>query len=147
MDISAIVADAAQVLAPVLPYLLAKTADVAAGEAIKKVGKDTWGLAQRLWDKLRPAVEAKPSAGEAARDLAAKPDDQDRQAALRVQLEKLLEADQALAHEIARLVDEGRRAGLTVVASGDRSVAAGGDVSGTIITGDGNVAKGPPKRT
>ena len=134
--------DVVGILVPVLPYLLAKTGDVAAGEAVKKVGKGTWGFARGLWEKLRPAVEASAGASEAVKDFVARPDDEDCRAVLRVQLKKLLEADEALAEEVGRLIDEGRRAGVIVVASGDRSVAAGGDVGGTIVTGDGNVVKG-----
>ena len=130
-----------QFLAPVLPYLVAKAGDVAAAEAIKKVGKQTWGVARRLWEKLRPAVEASSSASEAVKDLADHPDVEDYRAVLRVQLKKLLEADRGLADEVARLIEEGRKAGPIVTASGDRSVAAGGDISGTVVTGDRNIVK------
>jgi len=45
----------------------------------------------------------------------------------------------ALREEIARLWGEAEAAGVTAAAVGDRSVAIGGDVSGsTIITGDRN---------
>lgn len=125
MDVATVVG----VLAPVLPYLVEKAGHVAAGEAIKKVGKEAWGL----WEKLRGAVQANPAASQAVDDLAAQPDDEDLRAVLRVQLKKLLQADPSLADEVARLI---------VTASGDRSVAAGGDVRGTIITGDGNIVKG-----
>ncbi len=117
------------VLAPVLPYLLEKAGDVATAEAIKKVGKDAWGL----WRKLWPAIQASPAASEAVEDLAARPDDEDLRAVLRVQLKKLLQTDQSLADEVARLI---------VTASGDRSVSAGRDIRGTITTGDGNIVKG-----
>ena len=142
MDIVTTANDAVLLLTPVLPYLVAKTGDVAAKEAIKKVGKKTWGFARGLWDKLRPAVEANPAARVAVEDLVAEPDNEDCRGALRVRLKKLLEADEALADEVGRLIEEGRRAGVIVVASGKGSVAAGGDVSGTIVTGDGNVVKG-----
>ena len=114
MDVVSVV----DVLAPALPYLMEKTGDVAVGETIKK-----------LWEKLRGAIQASPAASEAVDELAARPDDEDLRAVLRVQLKKLLEADPSLADEVARL---------NVTASGDRSVAAGGDISGTIVTGDDN---------
>lgn len=50
-----------------------------------------------MWEKLHSKVEAK----EAATDLAATPEDEDLQTALRVQLKKLLESDAALAEAIA----------------------------------------------
>ena len=58
MDVATIANDAMLLLTPVLPYLVEKTRDVAAGEATKKVGKKTWDAARGLWDELRPAVEA-----------------------------------------------------------------------------------------
>jgi hypothetical protein len=82
-------------------------------------------------------VEAKPAALEAAQDAATHPDDEDTLAALRLQLKKLLAEDEALAQELARLLPRSGPAGQTVIASGDRSVAIGGNASGNvIITGD-----------
>ena len=125
-------------LAPFMPYLL-KAGEKAAEEMGKNLGSEAWEQAKALWSKLRPKVEAKSAALEAAQDVAAAPDDKDAQAALRLQLKKLLAADQALAKEVARLWEEAKAASVTVTASGDRSVAVGGDVSGSaIITGDQN---------
>jgi hypothetical protein len=85
-------------------------------------------------------MEARPAALEAAQDAAAHPDDEDVLAALRLQLKKLLAEDQALAQELARLLPRSGPAGQTVIASGDRSVAIGGSVNGSVIvTGDQNV--------
>jgi len=65
--------------------------------------------------------------------------DEDALAALRLQLKKLLEADAALAQELARLLEQARASGQTVIAGGNRSVAIGGDASGSVIvTGDRN---------
>jgi len=67
------------------------------------------------------------------------PLDADALAALRLQLKKLLAEDEALAQELVRLLEQTRPAGQTVIASGDRSVAIGGSVSGSmIVTGDRN---------
>ncbi len=127
-----------QFLAPFLPYLL-KAGEKAAEEMGRKFGAEAWELAQALWAKLRPKVEAKSAALEAAQDVGANPQDEDAQATLRQQLKKLLAEDQALAADIARLWGEARAAGVTVVAPGHRSVAVGGSVIGsTIITGDRN---------
>jgi hypothetical protein len=125
-------------LAPFLPYLL-KAGEKAAEEAGRKLGAAAWEQAQALWARLRRKVEARPAAQEAVADAAANPQDEDALAALRLQLRKLLEEDAALREEVARLWQEARAASLTVAAVGPRSVAIGGDVSGSvIITGDHN---------
>jgi len=131
-----------QFLAPFLPYLL-KGVKLAGQEAAKKLGEKAgeqgFEQARALWEKLRPKVEAKPAALEAAQDTAAHPDDEDALAALRLQLKKLLAEDESLAKELARLLTQSGPAGQTVTASGSRSVAIGGNVSGSVIvTGDGN---------
>jgi hypothetical protein len=131
-----------QYLAPFLPYLL-KGLKLAGKEAAKalgeKAGEQGFEQAKTLWDKLRPKVEARPAALEAAQDAAAHPEDEDALAALRLQLKKLLAEDEALAQELARLLPQSGPAGQTVIASGDRSVAIGGNVSGSVIvTGDRN---------
>jgi len=112
-------------------------------EAVRKLGEKAseqgFEQAKALWDKLRSKMEARPAALEAAQDAAAHPDDEDALAALRLQLKKLLAEDQPLAQELARLLEQTRPAGQTVIASGERSVAVGGDVSGSVIlTGDHN---------
>jgi len=131
-----------QYLAPFLPYLL-KGVKLAGQEAAKKLGEKAseqgFDHAKALWEKLRPKVEAKPAALEAVQDVATRPDDEDALAALRLQLKKLLAEDEALAQELAHLLAQARPAGQTVTASGNRSVAIGGSVSGSVIvTGDRN---------
>ena len=138
MDVQTLAQQLVSFLAPFLPYLL-KAGEKAAEEAGKEMGADAWEKAKVLWAKLRSKVEAKPAAQEAAQDVATNPQDEDAQAALRLQLRKLLAEDETLAVEVARLWGEAQAAGTTVTASGDRAVAIGGDVSGsTIITGDRN---------
>ena len=134
MDVQKLSQQLVTFLAPFLPYLL-KAGEKAAEEIGENLGKDAWEKAKTLWEKLR----GKERVVQAAQDLADAPNDPDAQAALRLQLRRTLEADPALAAEVARLWDEAQAAGVTVVASGDRSVAIGGSVSGsTIITGDQN---------
>lgn len=141
MDIVALTQAVTTTLIPVLPYLL-KAGEKAAEESGKKIGGEAWEWAKELWTKLRPKVEAKPAALEAAQEVATTPDDKDAQAALRVQFKKLLAEDEALAREVTRWWEKARAAGITVTASGDRSVAIGDDVSGSnIITGDRNIVK------
>jgi formylglycine-generating enzyme required for sulfatase activity/GTPase SAR1 family protein len=148
--LSDLVAQLAQTLGPYLPMLLetGKKAGEKAGEkALEEVGKKTGGAAfdgaSKVWGKLRGKVEKKPEAAEAVRDLAADPGDPDLQAALRVQLKKILAADAGLAGELAKLLEaagpkvtqsvdlrgSGAAAvGSHIVAGGAGSYVAGGDL-------------------
>jgi hypothetical protein len=128
-------------LAPFLPFLL-KQGEQAADAAIDRLGAAAWERAQALWGRLRPKL--KPSAREAAEDVAAAPDDELARSALQLQLRKLIADDPDLARELAELVEETRRAGImadngAVVVVADRGgVAAGGDINvgrGGIHTG------------
>ena len=141
MDIGALASSLTTVLVPLLPYLL-KAGEKAAEETGKTVAGQSWEWAKSLWTKLKPQVEAKPAALEAAQDVALAPEDEDLQAALRVQLKKLLTEDQSLAEEVSRWLEQGKAAGINVSAAAERSVAIGGDVkSSTIVTGDQNKVK------
>jgi len=134
MDINALASSLTTALVPLLPYLL-KAGEKAAEETGKTVAGQSWEWGKSLWSKLKPGVEAKPAALEAVQDVAHAPEDEDLQAALRVQLKKLLTEDQSLAEEVSRWLEQGN----AVTASGERSVAIGGDVKGsTIVTGDRN---------
>ena len=126
-------------LLPLLPYLL-KVGDKAAEEVGKKIGGEGWERAKALWERLR----RKKAVEQVAQTAAALPDNQALREALREEIARALQEDSALREEIARLWVEAETAGVTVTASGDRSVAVGGDVSGSlIITGDRNrVEKG-----
>lgn len=137
MDIAALASSLTTALVPLLPFLL-KAGEKAAEETGKAVAGPSLEWAKSLWTKLKPGVEAKPAALEAAQDVAHAPEDEDLQAALRVQLKKLLTEDQSLAEEVSRWLEQGKAAGITVTAAGERSVAIGGDVKGAIITGDQN---------
>jgi hypothetical protein len=138
MDITALASSLTTALVPLLPYLL-KAGEKAAEETGKTVAGQSLEWAKSIWTKLKPKVEAKPGALEAAQDAAQEPEDQDAQAAFRKQLKKLLSEDQSLAEEVSRWLEQGKAAGINVFATGERSVAIGGDVKGsTIITGDHN---------
>ncbi|MGQ9494260.1 MAG: hypothetical protein ACUVR2_10950 [Anaerolineae bacterium] len=138
MDASALVTKVVAFLAPFLPYLL-KAGEKVAEEAGKKLGETAWEQAKSLWAKLRPKVEAKPAVQEAVQDVAAAPQDEDAQAALRQQLKKLLAEDKALAAEVSRWWDKAKAADVTVVASGNGALAIGGSVQDSVIvTGDRN---------
>ena len=122
-------------LAPFLPYVV-QAGQKVAGKAADVIGDEAANYAEKLWERLRPGVESKPAAQEAVEEVAAHPEDEDALGALRIQLRKLLEEDQELAADLTKIWQEAQAANV-VTASGERSVAVGGDVSGsTIVTGD-----------
>lgn len=142
LDLIALTKETVTFLAPFLPYLV-KAGENVAEEAGKKLGEQAgggaWGAAKALWAKLRPHVEAKSVAQEAVQEVATNPKDEDAQAALRLQLKKIFNEDESLAQEVFKIQNEAKKAGVNVAALGNRSVAIGGDVSGTtIVTGDKN---------
>ena len=121
-------------LMPLLPYLL-KVGDKAAEEVGKKIGGEGWERAKALWDKLR----RKKAMEQVAQTVAALPDNQALREALREEIARALAEDESLAQELARLLPQSGPAGQTVIASGNRSVAIGGNVSGSVIvTGNRN---------
>lgn len=131
-------------ITPFLPFLL-KLGNTAADKAAGKFGEDAWAKAKAVWEKLHPKVEAKESAKEAVTDLAATPEDEDLQTALRVQLKKLLESDAALAEAIAQILQADAAGGTpgtqivqTVTGNQNQAIGqmTGGKVFGSI---QGNV--------
>ena len=140
VDIAALAKEVALFLTPFLPYLL-KAGEKAAEEAGTKLGSAAWERAKGLWSRLRPQIEAKPTAQEAVTDAAAAPHDEDAQAALRLQLKKLFTENEELAREIGQQWAAAQAAGVTIIASGERSVAAQNITGSTIITGDHNTVQ------
>lgn len=124
-------------LAPFLPYLL-KAGEKAAEEAGKKLGEAAWEQAKAIWEKLR----RKKNVEQVAQTAAALPDNAALLEALRTEIVRALQEDAVLRAEVARLWEQAKAAGVNVIASGERSVAIGGNVSGSvIITGDQNVVQ------
>ncbi|MEW1836610.1 hypothetical protein AB0392_01460 [Nonomuraea angiospora] len=94
-----------------------------------------WG--RRLLQRIFGISDEDDQAPEAVRDLAATPDDLDVQAALRLQIRKVLAADPALAEEIRQMLARAATVPNTsAIASGSRSVAAGQDITAPVTTGD-----------
>jgi hypothetical protein len=94
-------------LSPFLPTLLKlgdKALEKATESASSKFGEAAFKKAEAVWAKLSPKVEAKEAAKEAAIDVANNPEDEDSQAALRVQLKKLLEQDEELMKAIEQIL-------------------------------------------
>ena len=126
-------------LAPAMPYLI-HGGEKAVGEVGKKIGEDGLEIAKKLWAKLRPKAEASPRVKEAAEEVAVAPEDGDAQAALRLQIRKILEADPALAAELARLVEAaGPRTTYQATVYGKGAIAQG---KGAVAAGAGGVAVG-----
>jgi hypothetical protein len=95
------IALATSVVATLAPYL------VKAGEEFaKEVGKTAVSKIETLYQFLNKRFKNHPSAKEALDDLKTKPDDEDAQAALRVQIKKLLKADPTLVKTIQQMLDE-----------------------------------------
>jgi hypothetical protein len=94
-------------ISPFLPFLLkigGKALEKSTESASGKFGEAAFAKAQAVWGKLKPKVEAKEAAKEAAIDVANSPEDEDMQAALRVQLKKLLEQDEELMKAIEQIL-------------------------------------------
>ncbi|NJM68438.1 MAG: hypothetical protein HC851_23630 [Acaryochloris sp. RU_4_1] len=139
-------------LSPFLPFLLrlgGKAAETATESATKKFGAASWAKAQAVWAKLRPKVEAKESAQEAALDVANAPEDEDLQVALKVQLKKLLDQDEALVNAIVQILQadgSDGTPGIQIVQNviGDDNPVIGQVTGGQIVFGavKGNVTHG-----
>jgi hypothetical protein len=123
-------------LAPFLPHLLSAGENLVHGAA-RELSGDAWEHAKKLWGKLRGKVDEREGAREAAEEVAKAPEDPRAVGALELQLEKVLAADPALLAEVTRLWEEAQKAGV-VAATGDRSIAVGGDAQGVFVTGDQN---------
>ncbi|MBK8783150.1 MAG: hypothetical protein IPO22_15385 [Anaerolineales bacterium] len=78
MDIPQLAIDTVKFIAPYLPYLIAG-GRLAAKAAIEKTGENfsdaVWNKAAELWEKLKPKVDASPSAQSAIEKAARKPED------------------------------------------------------------------------
>ena len=97
-----------KILAPALPVLMG-LGQKAIEKGAEKLGeKGAEGLVGQIWQRLKPKVEAKPAALEAAADVAKAPEDEDAIASLRQQLKKILEDPENadLKAEIAKLLAE-----------------------------------------
>ena len=138
MDVTSLANEAMGYMAPALPFLLA-TGKTLRDKAIEKIGQnfgeEGFKFGKSLWEKLGAKVEAQPAALEAAKDLAAQPEDADNQAAFRKELKKILSGDESLATEIKQMLDEAKAAGINLIQSGDRNVFSQGN-NNINITGD-----------
>lgn len=91
-------------LAPCLPFL-PYVGNQVVGGASQKLGEDVWRKAIQVWSQLQQKVQEKPVALEAVMDVALDLEDEDSQASLRKQLQKILESDTVLKAEIAKILE------------------------------------------
>ena len=122
---------------PYIPHLL-KGAKRAAEWTGEKLSEIDWDTALKIWDKLKPQVEKQPEVKQDLERVAEKTDDKRSETVLSWDLEKLLAAlPPQQVNEIQNIITETKTEIRTTTASGERSVAIGGDASGsTISTGD-----------
>ncbi len=95
-------------LAPALPVLLG-LGQKAIDKGAEKLGeKGAEGLVGKMWQLLKPTVEAKPGALDIAKDVANDPENKGATSSLEYQLQKILEApeNKDLAAEISKLLAE-----------------------------------------
>lgn len=133
MDIVTLSSAVASALLHALPHLTTSAGDGAAKAIGGKLGEQAFKLAEKIWDHLKPKVEASPAAVVAVADAAAEPRDEDNLAALRKEIKKILKSDSALTEVLSKLLEEDEKArGHHYFAqAGDGGVAAGkihGDV-------------------
>ncbi len=105
MDIQFISTIAAAAVGFIAPYL---------GKAGDAVGEK---LGEEIYNIVKSHFTHKPALQDALRDLEEAPDDSDLQAALRVQLKKLLKEDEAFALELQQVIRKAARteAGSTII--------------------------------
>lgn len=106
-DPSALAQQLVTLLAPYLPLLTAGAEKVGEGAAKKlgeKFSETGWDSAQKIWNKLRPKVQANPTAQKAIQKVIARPDDTRAQAALEMEIEDVLQDNPALSNELQTLV-------------------------------------------
>ncbi len=144
MDPTTLAATAVTLLSPYLAE--------AGKTAAKKIGESVGDAVPKLYQAIKSRFAKKPTAAEALADLEKTPTDEDLQAAVRVQLKKVLAEDTPFAEQLQRLLDAAQpTSGSTVVtvtgsgaaavgdkatAIGERGVYVGRDAHGPIRTGD-----------
>ncbi len=115
--------------------LLAPSLAKAGGVVVDKAVESLPEAAGKLWEAISAKFEGRPAAQEAAKDLAAAPDDADNQAAFRKELRKALSDDPEF---LAALSDLLSKAQQEHQAQGGVNVSVGGSVSGNIVIGNNN---------
>jgi hypothetical protein len=138
MDITQLGGLAANTLTVLQPYLV-----TLAAAAAQKIGESVPAAVGKVWALLEQRMGQKQAAKEALDDLKQDPQDPDLQAATRVQLNKIIQADPSFASELAGLLKEAQGSvqasgnATVVMGNNNRVVGAGGVMLGD--NSDGNV--------
>lgn len=98
-----------------------------AGKLIEKAGESLPDVVDNVWDLVKKKMEAKPETATLPTDLVTTPESQAVQGAFQYQLKKLLENDEAFAHQLEKLVNEAKQVTTTYSATlqGDGAIAQG----------------------
>ncbi|WP_295587002.1 NACHT domain-containing NTPase [uncultured Lamprocystis sp.] len=139
MDIATLAAELVRVLAPVLRELNHDADRGSQPPGQHRPDQSGRRQADLIWERLGPVLGQDSAA---AQEVAARPDDPDAQAALRVELKHLLKGDPSLAQGLAALVDDTRSAvGTLIGLQGNGNVLAQGH-GATTATGGSIVVRG-----
>lgn len=134
MDPATTAATIVTMLSPHLPDLW-QLGDKFAEGMVKKLGEKAAESITHLWQKLRGQAEQQPALKSALGDLAQAPADADLQAALRVQLRKLIVGDPALLADLTTALAKSQPGTRTQTIHGSVVNAVQGDQ----YTGDQNI--------
>ena len=126
MDPATTAATIVTVLSPHLPELW-RLGDKFAEGMVKKLGEKAAESITHLWQKLRGQADQQPALKSALGDLAQAPGDADFQAALRVQLRKLILGDPRLGMELAELTTKTVKTTIIQKIRGDGNIVSAGD--------------------
>ena len=129
----------AQALAQQVTTALPPYVPIFAVEAAKATGKKGPAAIEKVWVFVKGRFSKKPSAEESLKDLLKNPDDPDLQAAVRVQLRKLLDEDAEFATALRPLAETATAAAQTTTYQADVK----GDGNYT-IQGSGNTINAGP---
>jgi len=137
MDPIALATAATALLSPYIAKFAEKGAE--------KLGESLPDGIGKLWTSIGEKFKGKPAAEEAAKDLAAKPDDADNQAAFRKELKKTLTDDEDFQKEFLQLLKSAQSVHVEIgdVITGDNNQWVKGNY-GSIIhtTGDVEIKSG-----
>lgn len=106
----------------------------------KKASGKLGEKAEEIYQKVKEKLSSDSYAAQTLKNVEEDPTSKGGQAMLEEIMTKKMKADPVFAEEIKKLVNEAKEVpgSGSVIAYGDRSFAAGGDVNGTIVTGDNN---------
>jgi hypothetical protein len=148
MDLTSLAAAALPYLVQYLPAMT-EAGKFVGGKALEKVVENTTDeilkFARPWLGRLMGKIESTPSALKAAQRVAAAPENNDLQTALKVELTDILGENPDLAAEISRILDQAKAAGKQIVvdhggvAYGDNArdnIAITGGVKGDFVLGD-----------